>query len=69
MSACQPQSQELELTDELSRHEITLQFAAFRVAKPEDRATAPSSLFFTYQFYRWVAAAMLLLVAACFARS
>lgn len=50
---CVAQSQELELLDELCRHEVTLQFAAFRVARPDDRAAAPSSVYFTYQFYRY----------------
>lgn len=39
--------------DELGRHEITIQFAAFRVARPEDKPRMPNSIYFTFQFYKY----------------
>ncbi|CAN0446176.1 unnamed protein product [Scytosiphon promiscuus] len=39
---------DLEVTDPLAMHEVTLQFAAFRSLAA---ATTPTSLYFTYQFY------------------
>ena len=48
------QSINTELMDELSRHEITIQFAAFRVARAEDKARMPNGIYFTFQFYKYV---------------
>ena len=47
------QSLELELMDELSRHEITLQFAAFRIVRAEEKPFMPETVYFTYQFYKY----------------
>lgn len=48
---------DLEATDPLAKHEITLQFAAFRTLSGDGGGgggavvPSPTSLYFTYQFY------------------
>jgi hypothetical protein len=32
---------------------VTLQFAAFRIPRPEDKALLPDSIYFTYRFYKY----------------